>query len=407
MADRFDPSVSSAPDDEATLQSERLTEDVSLAAKDTSRLPLDELASAGLTMPRFARLTRQLGSADQTGRRSSRAGSAGALIMATLVVALIGFVLVHLAPAHSTLADSPTGTPSGTALAAATTAATSTTDRATPASTTTTRAASGGSGTSNSGGGVNQPAGPVFAGLFSLNVDSHGSMKQSGDAFSSNECSPSVTVDSAYTLTVQPPATEVHYYVRHSDGTSDGSAAQPHVITFVQNPVEASAVSLDTSWTFPYTLATGSPQWLELDILTPAPFTLRVDFTALCTFSPEFPTLAVTPQGYDCAAGGNQTFTFTGDLHASYAVGSHTITYHWKRYDGSVTPDQTVTFAQGVTSIPAQPDTMVINSSVFPTAPVDILVEANQTGPTQSTVLSPGICFPTPTPVIPTPTPVS
>jgi hypothetical protein len=153
-------------------------------------------------------------------------------------------------------------------------------------------------------------------------------------------------------------------------------------------------------------LATGSPQWLELDITTPDPFTLRVDFSALCTFSPQTPTMAVSPQSYNCAAGGNQTFTFTGNLRAYYAVGNHTITYHWKRYDGSVTPDQTVTFAQGVTSLPAQSDTMVVNSSVFPSFPTDELIEKDQAGEYQSALLSPSICFPTPTPVVPTATPV-
>ena len=396
MSDQIEPPASSSSDDDATRQRAHLANAI-WDAGSTSRLPHDEQASARLTEPRKARLTLRLGSAERASRRSRWMGRVGTFLATALVVTLISYLLVHLAPARSHLGDSPTVTPPFTALATATTV--TTTDIATPASTATARAASGGSGTSNNSGGVNQPAGPAFAGLETLSASSNGDQAQSGPAFSLNTCGPTFTVDAAYTITLQPPATQMDYYVRHSDGTSDGSASQPLVMTFSPKPGDASGGTLDTAWTFPYTSAIGSPKWVELDILKPAPLTLREDFTALCMFSPQSPTLSVSPQGYDCAAGGNQTFTYTGNIRVYYAAGSHTVTYHWKRYDGSATPDQTVTFTQGVTSLPAQPDTMVVNSSVFPTAPWDSLMVTDQTGDVQGELLSPSICFPTPTPV--------
>lgn len=410
MSERSETPASPAFDDDATVEREHLRGDSpgdAGDAGDASRLPPDEAAPAPFTEPWPARVTRRLGSDERASRRSHWSSSVGALVAAALVVTLISFVLIHLAPSRANLGDSPAVTPLLTALTTATTAAT--TDTATVTGTVTATAASGGSGTPNNSGGVNQPAGPVYASLYSAGASSHNiqadsSPAQSGFAFSTNTCGPTFTVNTTFNIQLQVTASNIEYYVRHSDGTSDGSIAQPLVLT--ASPPNTPGVMMNDSWTFPYTLATGTPQWLELDILTPAPYTVHVDFTALCTFSPQSPTTAVSPTSYDCAAGGNQTFTFTGTIQASYAAGSHTLTYHWRRYDGSVTPDQTVTFAQGVTALTAQPDTMVINSSIFPTAPVDDLVVTDQAGVARSTVLSPAICFPTATPAVPTATPV-
>ena len=133
MSDRFEPTASSASDsasnDDVTRQREHFTADTALGAGSTSDLPVEEQASAALTKPRRARLTRRLGGDERTSRRSRWIGRVGAFMVTALVVTLISYLLVDLAPARSKLGDSPTGTPPLTALATATTATTATTAR--------------------------------------------------------------------------------------------------------------------------------------------------------------------------------------------------------------------------------------------------------------------------------------
>jgi hypothetical protein len=170
----------------------------------------------------------------------------------------------------------------------------------------------------------------------------------------------------------------ISYYSRHSDGSSDGSAAHPLV---EQIPSGGTVMTLSTNWQMPYTEGSGSSQWTELDIVQPNQISYRANYKAVCAFALTTPHMSVSPRSYDCATGGDQTFTITGTLKASFTPdnASHTVTYYWE-YDYSThamtTPTQTVTFPPGVTSMPAQPAT-VIGNAATQTAAFKAFLEVN------------------------------
>ena len=84
----------SASDDDVARQREHFTADTALGAGSASSLPLDQQASAALTEPRLARLTRRLGSDERASRRSPWIGRVGAFMATALVVTLISYLLV-------------------------------------------------------------------------------------------------------------------------------------------------------------------------------------------------------------------------------------------------------------------------------------------------------------------------
>lgn len=379
MSDQFEPPASSASDsasdDDAMRQREHFTADTALGAGSTSGLPLDEQASAALTEPRKARLTWRLGSDERTGRRSSWVGSVGAFMATALVVTLISYLLVHLASARSTLGDSPTGTPSLTALATAATAATAT-GTATVAPPATVTPAGLGSGGHPTPGFTVQSI-PTASVDFGTDGGPAGLATETGAPIPSatGGCGPYVAFRVTFTIKLSnnptPPNQQVGntaligYYIRNSDGSSDGSAAHP---VYEMIPSGGTAMTIYTSWQIPYTQANGASQWTELDIVQPNQISYRANFKALCVFSLYEPIVSASPTTYNCATGGNQTFTLTGTLKPTFTTDntSHTITYFWE-YDfsthGTTTPTQTVTFPPGVTSMSIQPETVIGNAA--------------------------------------------
>lgn len=371
MSDQFEPSASSASDsasdDDTTRQREHVTADTALGAGSTSSLPLDVRASAALT--------RRLGGAERTSRRSRWIGGVGAFMATALVVTLIGYLLVNLAPARSHPGNSPTGTPPLSALATAT-------DTATTAATAT--VAPDATATSAGPGHGGQPApGFTVQSIPSASVDmstdsgSQGLVIQSGAPIPTaiGGCGPHVIFYVIFTINLSnnptPPnrhegnTAPISYYSRNSDGSSDGSAAHPLV---EQIPSAGTVMTLRTTWQMPYTQASGSSQWTELDIVQPNQMSYRANYKAVCAFSPTTPHVSVSPGSYNCATGGDQTFTVTGTLKASFTPdnASHTVTYYWDNEfstHGTTTPTQTVTFPPGVTSMPAQPETVIGNTA--------------------------------------------
>ncbi len=378
MSDQIEPPASSASDSASTA-------DTAMSAGSTSSLPLDEQASAALT--------RRLGSNERTSRRSPWIGRAGAFMVTVLVVTLISYLLVNLASARSNLGDSPTGTPPLSALATATTA----TDTATATATDTATVAPNATDTSaGSGAGVQPSPGFTVQSIPSASVDmstdsgSQGLVVESGAPIPTaiGGCGPHVIFYVTFTINLSnnpTPANRhegntapISYYTRHSDGSSDGSAAHPLV---EQIPSGGTVMTLSTNWQMPYTEGSGSSQWTELDIVQPNQISYRANYKAVCAFSPTTPHVSVSPKSYNCATGGDQTFTVTGTLKASFTPdnASHTVTYYWDNEfstHGTTTPTQTVTFPPGVTSMPAQPET-VIGNVATQTAAFKAFLEVN------------------------------
>ncbi len=143
-------------------------------------------------------------------------------------------------------------------------------------------------------------------------------------------------------------------------------------------------MTVTTTWQIPYTQASGSSQWTELDIVQPNQISYQANYKALCAFALVTPQMSVSPTSYNCVTGGDQTFTVTGTLEASLTPdnASHTVTYNWE-YDysthGTTTPPQTVTFPPGVTSMPTQPETVTGNAATQ-TAAFQALLYVNYAG---------------------------
>lgn len=188
-------------------------------------------------------------------------------------------------------------------------------------------------------------------------------------------CGPQVAfyVTFAITLSNNPTPPNQHagttgviaYYVRNSDGSSSGSAAQPD---YEMIPSAGTAMTLTTTWQMPYTQASGASQWTELDIIQPNPISYQANYQALCQFSLTTPEALVSPTSYNCATGGDQTFTLTGTIEASFTpdTTSHTVTYQWEtdfKTHGTYSSPQTVTFPPGVTSMQTQPYTVISNAA--------------------------------------------
>ncbi len=137
---------------------------------------------------------------------------------------------------------------------------------------------------------------------------------------------------------------------------------------FVSDPIPFPFAGADgppviyREWDLPAIQANGA-QWVQVEVLQPNPITARFNFQATCQFSVLREDISASPVAYNCAVGGDQTFTFTGSIVTSYAPGSHTVTYHWWQSDLAVLPDQTVTFGEGVASMPVQPHQWIIHQT--------------------------------------------
>lgn len=144
---------------------------------------------------------------------------------------------------------------------------------------------------------------------------------------------------------------------------SDGFVSDPIWFYFgdISGPPLGYAPAQASEWDLPAIQADGSAKWLDVEVLEPNLITARLNLQATCQFSIQGGTTSASPTAYNCTAGGDQTFIFTGTLLSSYAPGSHTVTYHWQRSDGSVTADQTVTFGEGRASMSVQPDQWIVH----------------------------------------------
>lgn len=146
---------------------------------------------------------------------------------------------------------------------------------------------------------------------------------------------------------------------------SDGFVSNPISFGFddMSGPPLGYAPAQGGEWDFSSVQADGSARWVDVEVLEPNPITARLNLQITCQFSIQGASTSVRPAAYNCTAGGDQTFTFTSTILASYAPGNHAVSYHWLRSDGSVTADHTITFQQGVISAAAQPDSWVIHQS--------------------------------------------
>lgn len=308
-------------------------------------------------------------------RKPRRGGSVGVIIAAALVVSLMSYALLHLAPLaagsrqHNAFAAdaSATLTPTSTATAPAT---------ATPAPAVT--PAPTASHASNNTSARTKDNFTIESISSSITGDTDGSpgmtatSNTSGASFTGG-CGQDIFIKLNFTFTLSAlPQTgmTIDYYVRHSDGTSDGTASHPVEPTW-GSPATSNTLTTSSDWKFPYTQATGAPQWVELDVISPNSLTERVDFTANCQWALSSLQLSASPARYDCTTGGAQNFTVTDTITASLSsdTSPHTVTYHWQHYDGSVTSPQTATFPSGVTSISIPSDTAPVTFSTGAVGP--------------------------------------
>src|SRR5262249_22203209 len=291
------------------------------------------------------------------------------------------FVLLQLAtggsPAHATTGDDPMATPLLTALATATTATTAATATATVAPHATVTPAGLGPGVPPTPGFTVQS---ITTASVIMQTDSAGLpgmdiVPGAPIPTARGGCGPQVTFVVTFSLTLsnnptppnqhEGPTALIGYYSRNSDGSSHGSAAHPD---YEQIPSGGTAMTITTTWQMPYTQASGASQWTDLDIVQPNQISYQANYKALCAFALTTPHVSVSPTSYNCAPGGDQTFTVTGTLEVSFTPhnASHTVTYLWENdfsTHGTDTPTQTVTFPPGVTSMPAQPETVIGNTA--------------------------------------------
>ncbi len=309
------------------------------------------------------------------GSLRTRLGRVAGVVVSLLIVAGFAFVLLQIAsggsPAHATVGDDPTAT----AVATATTTATATATATVAPHATVTPA--------GLGPGVPPTPGFTVQSITTASIDMSTDSGYPGLDIESGApipttiggCGPHVMFYIWFTLTLSnnptPPnqhegtTASIGYYFRTSDGSSHGSAAHP---LYYMIPSGGTDMTINTWWQMPYTQANGSAQWTELDIVQPNQISYRANYKALCVFSPTTPHVSVSPTTYNCAAGGDQTFTVSGTLEATFTPDntSHTITYFWENdfsTHGTDTPTQTITFPPGVTSMPAQPDIVIGNAA--------------------------------------------
>ena len=364
-----------ASDNDSDLEREYLADDKSAGEVDAASARPTEETSAASAAPRRTLGAHRPRSNEQASRRSGWIRSVGALVAAALVVTLISYVLMHLAPSRASLGDSPAVTPSLTALAT-TTAATTATDTATVTPHATVTPAGLGSGGRPTPGFTVQS---IPAASVSFDTDGGVGMATDSGApipSATGGCGPHVIFWVTFTVNLsnnpnppnQPIGANVwgiNYFFQNSDGSSDGSISHLH---YEPLPGGGTGMTVSTKWQIPYAQATGVSQWTELDIEQPNKISYKANFSALCAFSLTTPVVSVNPTTYNCATGGDQTFTETGTIRVTLTPDntSHTVSYFWENdysTHGTTSATQTVTFPPGVTSMPAQPDTVTGNAA--------------------------------------------
>ncbi len=164
------------------------------------------------------------------------------------------------------------------------------------------------------------------------------------------------------------PGGTITYRWRFSDGTI--TPVESVVIGPTNMPSFYGAANdqlIEGKWVIDPAIADGSSKWAKFEVLTPSHLLSPPSyFWFKCEFSVHDATSAVSigsggsaPQ-YNCIAGGDQTFTFTGTIGIYPDPHSHTVNYHWLRSDGSQGPDLSVTLAPGQFSASVQPDIVVV-----------------------------------------------
>lgn len=177
-------------------------------------------------------------------------------------------------------------------------------------------------------------------------------------------------VGSVYVPGTTPGGT-VTYRWRLSDGTI--TAVHSTVIGPTSRPqfygvyVPDGPLPITGEWAVDPATADGSSKWAELEVLTPSHLLSPPEyFNFKCEYSIRWSSASSsggnggTPPMYNCLAGGDQTFTFKGEIDIFPDPHSHVVSYHWLRADGTQGPEQSVTFAPGQFTAPVQPDSVVM-----------------------------------------------
>lgn len=276
---------------------------------------------------------------------------------AVVVVVLLALLLTTFAPgqigkAGTKATGTPTATTNGDPTSTATAIATATASL-TPTPTTTIR------GTPSSGSGDGGP--PSTSLVTATGVDA------APIAWEAN-CSSKMTFhfSGGIATSVGFSGGPVTYRWIHSDG----SATSPETIMVPAHTGDTTTL-ITSAWDVSAITGTGQTQWGAVEILAPNHFVsahanieLTCDYEVYTTSASVQPgSSGGNPPEYNCSLGGDQTFTFSGVINVSPAPGSHSVTYHWARSDGTVGSDQAVTIPPGAQTADVQPDSWTIHQS--------------------------------------------
>lgn len=277
--------------------------------------------------------------------RQPRAGRVLAYVSTILVVALIvGSLTLFHRPATTVPTATPTATATETPLPSPT--ATST---ATPQPTAT-----------NASGGPGGAAGGYPVARAQVNTSPSG--------WTNDHCGATMPFTLMATFWFAPgaPGGTIRYRWLRSDdyiGPSQSVTYSPGAVALTD------PASLE--WDVPAASADGTDKWAAIEVLSPNAVTSpHGTFQATCQFTIQSAQAAYVsggdgknPPGYDCTAGGDQTFTFSGTINVGAAPGSHTIQYHWLRSDGTSSQVYSLTVSPGLTSVATQSDSWVIHQA--------------------------------------------
>lgn len=273
-------------------------------------------------------------------------------LMVVLLAFLIRFAVLQAAPVTSTRAQ----------IASDTTATADQTATATPSPGITPNATL----PVNTGGGPVPTPGPEMP--FTVTAAQAGS---SPTTYVGN-CDPTDMMNERLDGGVYVPGTTpggtITYRFRFSDGRV--TPVQSVLIGPTNMPayyMAANSQLIEVQWVVDPATADGSRKWAEFEVLTPSHLlSAPAYFWYTCEYMVRSSTASVSggtggvaPQ-YDCIAGGDQTFTFTGVIRVFPDPHSHTVTYHWLRSDGTQGPDLSITFSPGQASATVQPDSVVV-----------------------------------------------
>lgn len=287
--------------------------------------------------------TRHMTPAPRVRRPRVRLTLAVMLLVAALALSVLARFTVFNPPHHAT-----EPTPTATMLPITTPSATTTST--TPA---TGAATPGGTGSASAPGDVTQ----VIVGT--------------GPTTWTDYCDGPRTFNLMATFDLAPdsPAETITYRWLRSDGYVSPVASVQYTPT---NP--SNVMAPDSTWSLQPAQGDGSWRWVAVEVLSPNAITsAHSELQLTCTWALHDTTATLAsggtgtnPPSYDCQAGGDQTFTFSGVINVDADSQSHTITYHWLRSYGTQTtqgPDQSVTMAPGQLSASVQDDVWVVHQS--------------------------------------------